>query len=70
MLTKKISLLMVGLGLSCLFFTGCQTSRYQAGGAPSQAGVGENPISVEVQNGRGTAADDYRYVLASPGLYD
>ena len=61
---------MVGMGFSCLFFTGCQTSRYQAGGAPSQAGVAENLISIEVQNGRGTAADDYRYVLASPGLYE
>jgi hypothetical protein len=70
MLRKKISLFMLGLGVCCLFFTtGCQTSRYQAGGAPSNAGMAYSPTSVELLNGQGTATDDYRNMLAYPGRF-
>jgi hypothetical protein len=69
MITRKISLLTLGFGLCCLFLTGCQTSRHEAGGASSQAGVAYHSTSSDVLNGQGTAADDYRNVLAYPGRF-
>jgi hypothetical protein len=69
MLTNKISLLVVGLALCCLFMTGCQSSLHQAGGAPPRAGMAFNPTSRDVQNGQWTAADDYRNALAYPGRF-
>jgi outer membrane protein assembly factor BamD (BamD/ComL family) len=69
MLTKKISLFVLGAAFCCLFVTGCQTSRYQAGEAPSYAGATYDSALSGLQNGQGTAADDYRKVLEYPGRF-